>query len=340
MNDAGGWRYVYASVPGVAHLADGIDCQDACAVQLVTAPEIGPVLVLVAADGAGSAARSRAGAELACRTLLAECATRLTDGGSMDWTRTEAEALLQSVRTALAQQAADAGVPVREFACTLLGAVVTADRALFLQIGDGAIVVGAENGYRPVFWPQAGEYANETRFATDPDAVAHLECAVLVEPVAEIALLTDGLQLLTLHYRDRQAHAPFFRPMFQSLRAHPEPGPPAMLAVALEHFLASPAVNQRTHDDKTLILATRLPPPAAAGTAVEPADAASPPISAEPGETVATEATAAETIDSSSDATPTVPVADSDPSRLDAAPDRPDSTLAALVRENHGDEAV
>lgn len=340
MNDAGGWRYVYASVPGVAHLADGIDCQDACAVRLVTAREMGPVLVLAAADGAGSAARSRTGAELACRTLLAECATRLTDGGSMDWTRTEAEALLQSIRIALAQQAADAGVPIREFACTLLGAAVAADRALFLQIGDGAIVIGTENGYRPVFWPQTGEYANETRFATDPDAVAHLECAVLAEPVAEIALLTDGLQLLTLHYRDRQAHAPFFRPMFQSLRTHPEPGPPAMLATALEHFLASPAVNQRTHDDKTLILATRLPPPVASGRAFDPADTASPPIPAEPDTAVAIETTIADTIDFSSDTTPTVPVADSDVSRPDAAPDRPDSTLAALVRENDGDEAV
>lgn len=340
MNDAGGWRYVYASIPGVAHLVDGIDCQDACAVQLVTTPEIGPVLILAVADGAGSAAQSRAGAELACRALLAECATRLTDGVPIDWTRAEAETLFQSVRTALAQQAADMDLPVREFACTLLGAIVAADRALFLQIGDGAIVIGAENDYRPVFWPQSGEYANETRFATDSDAIAHLECAVLAEPVAEIALLTDGLQLLALHYRDRQAHAPFFRPMFQPLRIHQESGCPAVLATALEHFLASPAVNRRTHDDKTLVLATRLPPPVIAGATTEPADAATPTILAEPGATVTSEVTAAETIDSSPDITSIVPVADSEASHSDAALDRSDSTFAGLVRENNGDEAV
>ena len=45
MTEAGGWRYVHASVPGVAHLASGADCQDACAVELLSAPDIGPVPV-------------------------------------------------------------------------------------------------------------------------------------------------------------------------------------------------------------------------------------------------------------------------------------------------------
>ena len=91
-----------------------------------------------------------------------------------------------------------------------------------------------------------------------PVAAAHLESAILTDPVTEIALLTDGLQRLALHYQTRQAHEPFFRPLFQRLREHPEPGCPAALATALERLLAGPAINQRTHDDKTLILATRL----------------------------------------------------------------------------------
>ncbi len=163
---------------------------------------------------------------------------------------------------ALAQLADEANLPAREFACTLLGAVVAADRALFLQIGDGVIVIDSGEDYRPVFWPQTGEYANETHFATDPDAIARLESVALTEPIAEIALLSDGLQLLALHYQSRRAHAPFFRPLFHRLREHAEPGCPAALAAALERFLASPALSQRTHDDKTLILATRRPAPA------------------------------------------------------------------------------
>lgn len=267
-----GWRYLRASVPGVAHLASSTECQDACAARLLQAAEADIVLALAVADGAGSAAEARAGAELACQTLLAELEAWLEqDPATRDWSRTTAETLLQRVRTTLEQRAAAAELPVREFACTLLGAVVAANRALFMQIGDGAIVIGAGDGYRPVFWPQGGEYANETHFVTDSNAAARLDCAVLTEPVAEIALLTDGLQPLALHYQSRQAHAPFFRPLFQCLRGYPESGCPAELAAALERFLASPAINQRTHDDKTLILATRLTAePAEASTGTDP----------------------------------------------------------------------
>lgn len=274
MNATGGWRYVYASVAGVAHRASGGECQDACAVHWLALPDAPPALLLTAADGAGSAAQARVGAELACQTLLTEWATALAQTPANAWTRDTAEALIAPVQAALTECAASAGLPVREFACTLLGAALTDDHALFLHLGDGAIVIDAGDGYRPVFWPQAGQYANETWFATDASAAARLEFAALAEPVAEIALFTDGLQPLALHYQTRQAHAPFFRPLFQRLRAAPEPGCSADLQTALERFLDAPALNQRTHDDKTLILATRLTVQAAESPVSPPAEPA------------------------------------------------------------------
>lgn len=220
-------------------------------------PDGRSALVLVAADGAGSAAQSRAGAEQACQTLLIECAAWLAQATDEDWRPSAARPWLHRLQTSLAQQATDAERPLREFACTLLGAIVATDRALFLQIGDGVIVIGDGSGYQPVFWPQAGQYPNETWFVTDANAASRLECKVFAEPINEVALLTDGLQSLALHYQSQQAHEPFFRPLFQSLRAYPESGCPAALTHALEQFLDSPAVNRRTHDDKTLILASR-----------------------------------------------------------------------------------
>ena len=270
MKETGDWRYVYASVPGVAHRASGAECQDACAVRWLETPDGKTVLALAAADGAGSAAEARSGAELACQTLLAECAAWLAQTPDAAWTRAVAETLIERVRTVLSQRAAETGLSVREFACTLLGAVLADDHALFLQIGDGAIVISIGDDYWPVFWPQAGEYANETYFATDASAAARLEFAASVEPVVEIALLTDGLQPLALHYQTRQAHAPFFRPLFQRLRTAATPGCPADLQTALERFLDAPALNQRTYDDKTLILATRLPTSTAVAVAVPP----------------------------------------------------------------------
>lgn len=257
MRDVGGWRHVQAAVPGVAHRVSGGECQDACAVQALTLADGSLALTLAVTDGAGSATRSREGAEQACQTLLAECATWLAQATEADWTPTVAESWVQRVQTVLQQLATDAGLPVREFACTLLGAVIAADRALFLQIGDGVIVINTGDRYRPVFWPQGGEYPNETFFVTDANAAGHLECTVLAETITEVALLTDGLQPLVLHYQSRQAHEPFFRPLFQRLRDYPETGCPMELAAALERFLDSPAINQRTHDDKTLILASR-----------------------------------------------------------------------------------
>ena len=257
MRDAGGWRSVQAAVPGVAHRVSGGKCQDACATQCLTLADGTPVLALAVADGAGSAAKAQEGAEQACQTLLAECAAWLAQATEVDWNPILAESWVQRVQTVLQQQAADAGLPVREFACTLLGAVIAADRALFLQIGDGAIVINTEDSYRPVFWPQGGEYPNETFFVTDASAACCLECAVLAETITEVALLTDGLQPLALHYQTRQAHEPFFRPLFQCLRDYPETGSLPELAAALARFLDSPAINQRTHDDKTLILASR-----------------------------------------------------------------------------------
>ncbi len=172
MKEVDGWRYVQAAVPGVAHRVSGGECQDACAVQALTLTDGSLALTLAVADGAGSATRSREGAEQACQTLLAECAAWSAQATEADWTPTVAESWVQSVQTVLQQLATDAGLPVREFACTLLGAVIAADRALFLQIGDGAIVINTGDRYRPVFWPQGGEYPNETFFVTDANAAA------------------------------------------------------------------------------------------------------------------------------------------------------------------------
>ena len=103
MSGTSGWRYVGASVPGVAHLADHIDCQDAWATQWLEADS---VLVLAVADGAGSAAESRAGAALTCQTLLAECVVWLSQSPAGDWTPAVALRLLQRIQSVLAQQAA------------------------------------------------------------------------------------------------------------------------------------------------------------------------------------------------------------------------------------------
>jgi Protein phosphatase 2C len=268
---AGEWRVAAASVAGAAHARSGAPCQDASRFSLVSS-EGGPgrVLAAVVADGAGSACRAEAGSRLACAYVLGAIEALLSAGGGAgDVDRGRVEIWLASLRTETERLAADEGLTARDYASTLLAAVVGEDRAAFFQVGDGAMVIDAaapDAGYECVFWPQHEEYENITFFAAEPDASEHLLCAVLERRIGELAMFSDGLQRLALDFAARRPHPPFFRSMLSPLR-DPSGGAAAdddVLSGALAAFLDSPRVNARTEDDKTLVLAVRGPaePPA------------------------------------------------------------------------------
>ena len=264
---ARGWRTLAASVAGTSHAAGGQPCADACATRVLTRRRGGRVLVAVAADGAGTSERAAEGARLACRAVLHHAARWAAGRGDLAALGREAFVpWLDGVQVRIAAAARAEGRESRDFSCTLLVALVDRERAAFFQVGDGAIVYGrADGGYAPALWPQTGEYANCTWFATDGDAADRVQAAS-AEDVHEVALLTDGLQGLALRFATREAHGPFFQPMFARLRRERE-GQSRPLQQQLRAFLGSAPVNQRTDDDKTLVLATRVrPAPAEAAT--------------------------------------------------------------------------
>jgi hypothetical protein len=253
------WRLAAASALGTAHVKLGLPCQDAhrCSVQRTAGGE--PVLIAVVCDGAGSAARAEAGAELASRMFHDEIAAALhaEDFEVRDITRAWIEERLGRFQAEVAALAETEEHTPRDYACTLVAAAVGSDRAVFFQIGDGAIVIGeGEETYRWIFWPDRGEYENVTFFATEPDAASHVQFELVEKRIDDIALLSDGLQRLALHYQTKTAHAGFFKPMMATLRVTPEDELEA-LSARLEDYLSSPAVNERTDDDKTLVLASR-----------------------------------------------------------------------------------
>jgi hypothetical protein len=262
------WRTLAASVAGTAHAVSGQPCADACAVRSFRVAGAGTLLVAVAADGAGASDYAPEGARLACEAVLAQAekwTRRLARGGRRmaklglaTFGREDAIVWADAARQRIASAARAQHLDPRLFACTLLVAVVDERRGVFFQVGDGAIVYRhADGGYRPALWPQSGEYTNCTWFLTDEDLASRVE-STSVEDVHEIALLTDGLQALALRFLVREAHGPFFEPMFARLRR--ERGRRrTRLHGELRAFLESPAVNRRTDDDKTLVLATRLP---------------------------------------------------------------------------------
>jgi len=254
------WKYGSASVAGTFHLKSSASCQDANHVEVVADAGGAEVLLAVASDGAGSATLAQLGSKLACDLFVDEVKSHIEGGNTRallsdnfiaDW-------IGKFRRTAVGWSRAESA-RIQDFACTLLAAVIWPDRAIYFQIGDGAIVESRSDGpdcYTVVCWPQQGEYANVTNFLTDADAAEKVVREARSGAVDEVAIFTDGIQRLALDYRARSAHAPFFAPLFAWLRPRPS-GRSRELSDSLAVYLNSEKINSRTDDDKTLILATR-----------------------------------------------------------------------------------
>lgn len=250
------WKSVWGSVPGTSHRRVGKPCQDYCN-SLTVETSDGPVLVVACADGAGSAELSDVGAHLAVETFLAAAGDALARGDGT--TASDQDVLFgwnEAARRRLEAEADLRGVELRQFACTLLTAIVGPAQAAFTQVGDGAIIFSRVDDYQFVFWPSSGEYANTTHFVTDKYYGRNLRFDCLDAPPDDLAVLTDGLQALALNFAEGRVHRQFFRPMFDTLRRAPSGSD---LKYSLEAFLDSERVNDRTDDDKTLFLATRMP---------------------------------------------------------------------------------
>ncbi|MEP6924711.1 MAG: PP2C family serine/threonine-protein phosphatase [Pyrinomonadaceae bacterium] len=250
------WKIVSASIAGTSHVAKNSECQDSFVWRTTECKD--EVLVVIVSDGAGSAKRAKVGADTTCATMMQEIQTVVeTDLGIHKITRKHVVEWLNLLRTQFQILAETEKLETGDFACTLLAAIIQGEKGIFLQIGDGGMVYTATEApdeFHLVIEPQQGEYANTTNFVTDLTAADILRFEVLEKRIDEIAIFTDGLQRIALDYQTNTAHAPFFRPMLAPLRS--EKVSPN-LSEKLHDFLDSPKINERTDDDKTLILASR-----------------------------------------------------------------------------------
>ena len=247
------WRYAAGRTTGSSHEKTGKPCQDRFACVSFADED---ALVAVVADGAGTAEHSHIGAELAVTTLsdMGQLGVR---AGRKDYRDILREGATLA-RQRLIESAADRKLTPRDLACTLLAVIITPFGGAALQIGDGVIVFGnAASEWRWAIWPQNGEYANATYFLSDEHALTQAEVVDISDDVQDVALMTDGMEPLALHFASRTAHAPFFRTVFAPLHANPAQGEIPELSQAVTQLLGSAAVRARTDDDATLVLATR-----------------------------------------------------------------------------------
>jgi hypothetical protein len=220
------WRIVSASTAGTSHVLRGQPCEDSCLAFIERPASQPPMLTIFVSDGAGSAVYGGKGANLAIEAASGFFKERHDTSGSFSPNHELALDCLRHIKAKLIEAAERDGCSVRDFACTFLGVLTSSTSTVLVQIGDGGIVVDTGNGLELPIAPMSGEYA----------------------------AFSDGIQRMALDMTSNQPYAPFFNPFFEVLEKASE-DQEAQLDEELSLFLNSPAVNQRTHDDKTLVLA-------------------------------------------------------------------------------------
>lgn len=265
---SGPWRVLAASVAGGAHVRAGRSCQDAYAVR-----RLDGALIVAVADGAGGAPLSAAGAalavELACERLAAawqrgprDGLHPLDDGPAATASRralvdVASDAVLRRFRRAAAGLArASRGLRPGDFGTTLTAVLVDPPWLALFAVGDGFVVTraGADRYDLPLAPPGGPDHPlGATTLLTSPGARDRAQRAVIRIPdLAGVAVGTDGMQTLLLEYAGARPVRPYAA-KFDELFGHaadPDTDP-----MHLTRVLAGPRVNQRTDDDRTLVLA-------------------------------------------------------------------------------------
>jgi hypothetical protein len=251
------WTWASARSTGTAHLKAGKGCDDFASCVEAPAPP-GPVLVAIASDGAGSARHSAIGAWITARVFTETAVRHLDRLDSLRLLTPEmVDEWLDEIRERIILAARRKDTVPREFAATLVAAIVASHDAVFIHVGDGAAVFRASESAEWIVptWPAQGEFAATTFFVTD-DPVPSVQFAYVERSIAEIAIFSDGLERLALDFSKRTAHAPFFDTFFRPLQ-NCDGGRNRRISRDLRHFLDGPSICSKTDDDKTLILAKR-----------------------------------------------------------------------------------
>ncbi len=253
------WRWAQASVIGSSHERDAIPCQDRHECRLIPGGDAGPILIAVVSDGAGSAPRAAEGAEVACRTFVELVTETLNDDAALSLSCDVVRTWIASTRARIAAQAEADEHNIHDYATTLLAAILRPNDSIFVQIGDGVIVVQDEESRRWnwVFWPDHGEYVNTTSFLTDMNALDRVQITLSTKTITDLAIMSDGLEHLVLHFSDKSVYEPFFDRNIVAVRSCTERGCSGFLSEALARYLTSSGFRQHADDDITLILASR-----------------------------------------------------------------------------------
>lgn len=212
-------------------------------------------LICVACDGAGSASHGGQGAALAARTI----SQQVYSGLKRSLKSFDQQLIWDAVdlaRDQIALAAKNRDLTSRDFATTLVLCLTNGSTSIVAHVGDGAIIARARatSDWMSLSWPEHGEYASTTYFLSD-DGELRMRVTRFDEKIDRLVLMTDGLERLALDFAKCTPHAPFFAGVANPVASGSSIGCNKELSKSLREYLASPKINERTDDDKTLIIA-------------------------------------------------------------------------------------
>lgn len=266
------WRIARASVIGTGHIRANMPCQDSNYVM-----QIGDSVIIAVSDGLGSAAYSDVGSKFVCQDVVTRIANAITPPAPSLMSSIShfilgtprAQIVMKDImtdavsqaRTALEELATTNAHTLREYACTLLIAVLTPKEWHVLHIGDGAVVgILSATEVKTLSAPDNGEFINVTVPLTSNEYLSNLRFSHGVEELYGIALLSDGVQPMCINYQTNAAYPGFFTPLIQWLASLPE-SELAQAHPVLTTLLDSDKLRQKSDDDMTLVLTLRLQAP-------------------------------------------------------------------------------
>ena len=251
LNQGAQWFIAAASVAGTKHVRRNYPNQDALCYRTLPGSDR---LVAVVCDGASSAAEGRAGANTVAAAALEWAWSNMEQRPDQNLTNLLSYTV-EAARETIINTAKTSGIPLREYAATLTMFAQIDGRAAAAQIGDGACVVGTDEGWTLMSEPQRGEHANETSFITQQDAIYSMSVSAEIVGVQRVMICTDGMMSLTLKQPGNVPHAPYFNGTFSWLESNQSQ---AKAFNQMERLLLSKRVRRLTDDDLTMFQATLL----------------------------------------------------------------------------------
>lgn len=236
------WRTLGLAFTGRGHVLSGEPCQD----RHIVASLLNGDLVVIVADGAGSAEFSDEGARVAaeaCLTQIAERAQRKR------LTRQDYHEIFLSAAMRVSQYAKHFNLSPREFATTLNVLHCTRAGTVNASIGDsGCILMTRQDELEILAPPFKGRYANETAFLNRSMIERYFNYGETREPINGYIAATDGI--FDLLFQQDQINKQSAHALIDCLRRQE----PTRAAKELTAFCQSGTIARFTRDDLTLIL--------------------------------------------------------------------------------------